>query len=74
MANVTVTSSLNGVKDPEQQSPKFPAPESLRRPIFIRPKILMGPGPTNPVPRVTEVLSKPMMGIYSAETYQVKRV
>lgn len=46
-------------------------PNSLRRPILIRPRVLMGSGPTNPSQRVTEALSKPQMGIHSADVYQV---
>lgn len=48
-----------------------PVPESLRRPIHTRSKVLMGSGPTNYTQRVIEALSKPIMGIYSDEFYQI---
>lgn len=50
---------------------KVPPPNSLRRPIAVRPTVLMGAGPTNPTQRVTEAMSKPQMGIHSAEIHQV---
>lgn len=46
-------------------------PDSMRRQILVRPKILMGSGPTNLSQRVTEAMSKPIMGIYHKETFQV---
>lgn len=48
-----------------------PVPESLRRPILTRPKVLMGTGPTNFTQRVSEALSKPLMGLYAKETFQI---
>lgn len=69
--------SLNGdinLKSVKIQEPKYPVPESLRRPILIRPRVLMCSGPATPAPRATEVLSKPIMGLYNAETYQVKKI
>lgn len=48
-----------------------PVPNSLRRPILTRPKVLMGSGPTNYSPRVLESLSKPLVGLYSAEILQI---
>lgn len=49
----------------------IPIPNTLRRPIAVRPMVLMGSGPTNPSQRVTEALCKPNMGIYTAELHQV---
>lgn len=46
-------------------------PNCLRRPILIRPRVMMGSGPTNPTQRVTEALSKPQMGIFSDDVHQV---
>lgn len=49
----------------------IPVPNSLRRPIAVRPMVLMGTGPTNPTKRVMEALCKPIMGIYNDEFHQV---
>lgn len=46
-------------------------PNSLRRPICVKPRVLMGAGPTNPTQRVTEAMSKPQMGIHSDDVHQV---
>ena len=46
-------------------------PECMRRPILVRPKVLMGTGPTNLSQRVIEALGKPLMGLYHDETVQV---
>lgn len=59
------------VKDVVVPSPRVQVPDCLRRPILVRPKMLMGSGPTNFSQRVIEALSKPLMGIYSDEMYQV---
>lgn len=45
-------------------------PNCLRRPLAVRPMVLMGSGPTNPTKRVTEALCKPIMGIYTQEFHQ----
>lgn len=52
-------------------STRVPPPNSLRRPIVTRPRVMMGSGPTNPTQRVTEAMSKPQMGIHSADVHQV---
>lgn len=44
---------------------------TLRRPILVKPQVLMGAGPTNLSQRVTEALSKPVMGLYTKELHQV---
>lgn len=49
----------------------IPVPANLRRPIAVRPMVLMGTGPTNPSKRVIEALCKPTMGIYTPEFHQV---
>lgn len=49
----------------------IPIPSSLRRPIAVRPMVLMGTGPTNPTKRVMEALCKPIMGIYTPDFHQV---
>lgn len=49
----------------------IPVPANLRRPIAVRPMVLMGTGPTNPSKRVVEALCKPTMGIYTPEFHQV---
>lgn len=48
-----------------------PVPSSLLRPISTKPRFLMGTGPTNYSPRVSEALCKPLMGLYMDETHQV---
>lgn len=60
-ANNIVVSKPSGV----------PVPDSLRRPIYTKPKILMGSGPTNYTQRVIESMAKPLTGLYSKEYYQV---
>lgn len=52
-------------------STRVSPPNILRRPIVTRPRVLMGSGPTNPTQRVTEAMSKPQMGIYSADVHKV---
>lgn len=47
------------------------APASLRRPIAVRPMVLMGTGPTNLSKRVMEALCKPVMGLHANEFIQV---
>lgn len=54
------------------KSTRIPIPDSLRRPILVRSKILMGSGLTNPSPRVTEALSKPIMGVHDVEIGKVE--
>lgn len=49
----------------------IPIPQTLRRPIAVKPMVLMGSGPTNPSQRVTEALCKPIMGLYTQELEQV---
>lgn len=49
----------------------IPIPNSLRRPLAVRPMVLMGTGPTNSTKRVMEALCKPAMGLYSSEYNQV---
>lgn len=46
-------------------------PNCLRRPLAVRPMVLMGTGPTNSTKRVMEALCKPAMGLYSSEYNQV---
>lgn len=48
-----------------------PKPESLKRPMHIREKQLMGPGPSNPSETVYNALSRPMMGHMHTETFKV---
>lgn len=55
----------------EEMVERYPAPAELRRSILVKPQVLMGSGPTNPTKRVTEALSKPVMGLYSPELHQV---
>lgn len=50
----------------------IPIPQTLRRPIAVKPMVLMGSGPTNPSQRVTEALCKPIMGLYTQELEQVR--
>lgn len=53
---------------------RFPVPINLRRSILVKPQTLMGTGPTNPTQRVTEALSKPVMGLYAPELHQVSLI
>lgn len=46
-------------------------PSCLQRGINVKPKVLMGSGPTNPSQRVIEALSKPIMGLYDDDYLQV---
>lgn len=46
-------------------------PDSLRRPIFTKPKVLMGSGPTNYTQRVIEAMTKPITGLYSNEYFRI---
>lgn len=67
---VEIKSSLVSLEEMEFEDPIVP-PASLRRPIAVRPMVLMGSGPTNPSKRVTESLTKPVMGLNAAELDQV---
>lgn len=67
-ASVKVGSS---VVSPVATSTRVLPPNSLRRPIVTRPRVMMGAGPTNPTQRVTEALSKPQMGIHTDDVHQV---
>lgn len=49
----------------------IPVPNSLRRPLAVRPMVLMGTGPTNSTQRVTEALCKPVMGLYQPDFAKV---
>lgn len=62
--------SLVTLEELEYEDP-IPIPNTLRRPIAVRPMVLMGSGPTNPSQRVTEALCKPVMGLYTQEFEQV---
>lgn len=63
--------SLVTLEELEFEDP-IPIPLSLRRPIAVRPMVLMGSGPTNPSKRVTEALCKPIMGLFTPEFHQVQ--
>lgn len=67
---VDTKAPLVSLEEMEFEDPIQP-PNSLRRPIAVRPMVLMGTGPTNPSKRVTEALSKPVMGLYTEEFTQV---
>lgn len=67
MPKITVETS--GIENNKEKH--IPVPNSLRRPILTRPKVLMGTGPTNYSARVINALSQPIMGLYAAETYQI---
>jgi len=70
MESVNGDSKVNSVETPEVVL-KYSIPETLRRPVLIRSRVLMSAGPATPAARVTEVLSKPIMGLHNAETYQI---
>lgn len=65
------TTSLVTLEELEYEDP-IPIPQTLRRPIAVRPMVLMGSGPTNPSQRVTEALCKPIMGLFTQEFEQVR--
>lgn len=67
---VDTKAPLVSLEEMEFEEPIQP-PNTLRRPIAVRPMVLMGTGPTNPSKRVTEALSKPVMGLYTEEFTQV---
>lgn len=73
MTGITKASEPISVEKSGKIAPRtgVAVPSSLRRPILTRPKVLMGSGPTNYTQRVIEALSKPMMGLCAAETYQI---
>lgn len=74
MADATlIKAPLVSLEEMEFEDPIQP-PTSLRRPIAIRHLVLMGTGPTNPSTRVTEALSKPVMGLYTDEFAQVNLI
>lgn len=54
-----------------ERSEYVSVPYCLRRPIQTRARVLMGSGPTNYSQRVIDALAKPIMGLYTAETYQI---
>lgn len=66
-----IKSGLVTLEDFEYEDSIIPVPSALRRPIAVRPMVLMGSGPTNPSQRVTEALSRPIMGLYTPELEQV---
>ncbi|XP_022917907.2 alanine--glyoxylate aminotransferase [Onthophagus taurus] len=47
------------------------APISLKRPLFVPHKLMMGPGPSNCSPRVLHALSQPVLGHLHTETTQI---
>lgn len=64
---------LESLEEMEFEDP-IPVPTNLRRPIAVRPMVLMGSGPTNPSKRVTEALTKPIMGLYTDEYLKVNLI
>lgn len=47
------------------------APRSLRKPLIVPHKVLMGPGPSNCPPRVLHALSQPVLGHLHTETTKI---
>lgn len=70
MSDIKTGLSLITLEELEFEDP-IPIPNTLRRPIAVRQMVLMGSGPTNSTLRVTEALSKPVMGLYTPELGQV---
>lgn len=66
-----IKTGLVTLEEFEYEDP-IPIPQTLRRPIAVRPMVLMGSGPTNPTQRVTEALCKPIMGLFTHEFEQVR--
>ncbi|XP_060529474.1 alanine--glyoxylate aminotransferase-like [Cylas formicarius] len=46
-------------------------PQELFNPLRVPNKILMGPGPSNPAPRVLRAIAQPVIGHMHPETFQV---
>lgn len=46
-------------------------PESLKKPLEVPEKLMMGPGPSNYTQRVRDAMSKPILGHLHPETLQV---
>lgn len=49
----------------------FPPPESLKIPLVVPLKTLLGPGPSNCPPRVLQALSLPILGHLHPECTKV---
>lgn len=65
-------SAFEGFTNIEEIVERFPVPKTLRRPILVKPHVLMGSGPTNPSQRIIEALSKPVMGMHTEELQKVR--
>lgn len=48
-------------------------PKSLKKPLEVPEKLMMGPGPSNYPQRVRDAMSKPILGHLHPETLQVSR-
>lgn len=46
-------------------------PASLKKPLDVPEKLMMGPGPSNYSQRVRDAMSKPVLGHLHPETLQV---
>lgn len=52
----------------------FEMSESLKKPLFVPEKLLMGPGPSNSHPLVLTALSLPVLGHMHPELFQVRDI
>lgn len=52
----------------------IPVPESLKKPLEVPKKLLMGPGPSNCPPRVLHALAEPILGHMHPEVFKVSKV
>ncbi|KAL1491378.1 hypothetical protein ABEB36_011985 [Hypothenemus hampei] len=50
---------------------EVPPPEELKQPLVVPYKLLMGPGPSNPPPRVMNALTHPILGHMHEEMFQI---
>lgn len=49
-------------------------PESLKKPLLVPEKLLMGPGPSNSHPLVLTAMSLPVLGHMHPELFQVSDI
>lgn len=57
----------------ETKMSRITPPASLKKPLEVPEKLMMGPGPSNYPQRVRDAMSKPILGHLHPETLQVSR-
>ena len=72
LAARTVTSYKRKLAEPYAETKLLvPPPESLLKPIDVPTKLLCGPGPSNPSPRIEAASAMPMIGHLHKEFYVI---